>query len=171
MISRKESGEARRAAETAGIKTYTGKFCVKHPENATRWVVNGCCVACTRDGTKPYRERNAKKLTEKRKDWDRSNPEKAMLQRAKRRAKTLGLDFDLTPNDIAIPEYCPVLGIKLVRCDGVMDAAPSLDRINNDNGYVRDNIVVISFRANKIKGNTTLEELRKVVKFYEQYCS
>lgn len=169
MKSRREAGEARREAEVSGRKTYEGKPCAKHPENSTRWVVNGCCVACTRDGIKPYRERNADKLVEKRKDWDRANPEKSMLQRARRRAKDLSLEFDLTPDDIAIPERCPILGIELIRCLDTKDNAPSLDRIDNDKGYVRGNVVVISFRANRIKGNATIEELRKVVEFYEQH--
>lgn len=169
MVSRKESGEARRTAKANGFKSYEGKPCTKHPDNTTRWVINGCCVSCTRDGLKPYRARNAKKLVEKRKEWAALNPEKTMLQRARRRAKELGMTFDLTPQDVVIPEYCPVLGIKLSRQESTKDTAPSLDRINNTKGYIPGNVVVVSFRANRIKNDSTINELRKVVEFYEQY--
>ena len=166
MVSRKESGEARKTARTAGDKIYKGQPCNKHPENCTRWVINGCCIMCTREGLKPYRQRNAVKLAEKRKEWDVVNPEKAMIQRARRRAKEMGLDFTLTPTDIVIPVNCPVLGIALSRHDHDKDVSPSLDRIDNTKGYIQGNVVVVSFKANRIKNNATIDELRKVVDYY-----
>lgn len=161
--------EARRAAKEQGKGTYEGRPCKHHPENVTRWTVNGCCCLCTKEKTKPYRERNKNKLREKRKEWDRKNPVKSMLQRARRRAREFGLEFDLKPENVVIPDSCPVLGIPLDRFGGDLDSIPSLDRIDNSKGYVPGNVVVVSFRANRIKGNSTIEELRKVAEYYERY--
>lgn len=88
---------------------------------------------------------------------------------AKRRAKRKGLEFDLVPEDIIIPEYCPILGIPLQRGVRTRCAdSPSLDRIDNAKGYVRGNIAVISARANTIKNDATIDELKMVVKYCEQ---
>ena len=44
---------------------------------------------------------------------------------------------------------------------------PSLDRIDNSKGYVPGNIAVISMRANMIKNNATLAELKAIVAYIE----
>lgn len=161
--------ESKAQAIAEGRKTCVGKPCIHHPETREKWVSNGVCIKCSRRGIAQYRQQNKATLAQKRKEWDRDNPVRAMLQRARRRAKDVGLEFDLNPEDVSIPERCPILGIDLNRFGSNQDNAPSLDRIENDKGYVRGNVVVISFRANRIKGNATVEKLRKVVEFYEQY--
>lgn len=83
----------------------------------------------------------------------------------------MGLPFDLTPEDVLIPDICPVLSIPLERVSENKDNAPSLDRINNSLGYVRGNVVVISFKANRIKSNASLSDLRKVADYYAQHIS
>jgi ribosomal protein L37AE/L43A len=95
-----------------------------------------------------------------------------MLGSAKQRAKLNGLIFDLTVDDIVIPELCPVLGIPLK--SGTRENhwnAPTLDRIFLDKGYVKGNVVVISWRANFIRSNATLDELRKVLAYSEEITS
>jgi hypothetical protein len=42
-----------------------------------------------------------------------------------------------------------------------------LDRIDNSKGYVPSNIAVISMRANMIKNNATLAELKAIVAYIE----
>lgn len=82
-----------------------------------------------------------------------------------------GVPFDLEMSDIAVPERCPILGIKLERGVGqrtYQDSSPSLDRIIPNKGYVKDNIAVISMRANRIKNDATLDEMRSVVDFVER---
>jgi len=73
--------------------------------------------------------------------------------------------FLLTESDIVIPETCPVLGIPLKL--GAGDCSPSLDRIIPDLGYVPGNVVVMSHRANTIKNNATLDELRTIAEWLE----
>ena len=86
---------------------------------------------------------------------------KRMLSQAKQRAKDKGLDFNIEEEDIRIPERCPILGDKLevgVR-RGPTRHSPSLDRIKPELGYVKGNIQVISFKANVMKQDATIEEL------------
>jgi hypothetical protein len=88
-----------------------------------------------------------------------------MLKHAKYRAKLKNMEFALTPNDIIIPEVCPIFGTPM-KAYGFYDA-PSLDRIDNTKGYTKDNIVVVSFKANRLKGSASIEELDKIVNFYK----
>jgi len=91
-------------------------------------------------------------------------PEWKMHQRAKQRCKKSGLEFSIEVEDINIPDMCPILGISLNMNSGKPGAyanSPSLDRIDNTKGYTKDNIWVISQKANAMKGAATEEELLK----------
>lgn len=58
--------------------------------------------------------------------------------------------------------------MKLVVGEGkVHQASPQLDRIDNTKGYTKDNVVVVSKRANTIKNDATVQELCKVAEFYK----
>jgi len=90
-----------------------------------------------------------------------------ILNRARQRAKTRGLPFNLSRCDIIIPDECPVLGLELMRAKGGKAApnSPSLDRIDPDKGYVFGNVRVISYRANVMKSNASADELRRFAEF------
>jgi len=97
---------------------------------------------------------------------------KLLLCRYRYNAKRKGVPFNLTLDDIKIPEFCPILGIPLARSTGApTDSSPSLDRINPSLGYVRSNVIVISYRANRIKNNATISELQKISDFYNKLAS
>jgi hypothetical protein len=105
--------------------------------------------------------------------WARANPEKSLLQNARRRARRKGIPFDLVHTDLMpLPSHCPVLGVKLAYGPGrgrklyENGTAASLDRIHNDRGYVKGNVLIVSLRANLLKGQATIEELRKIADFY-----
>jgi hypothetical protein len=88
---------------------------------------------------------------------------------ASRRARKKNIDFNLTPNDIPdVPDYCPIFNIKLEKHNGVgpKDNSPSLDRIDSTKGYVIGNIRIISNRANRIKADSTFEEIEILYKDY-----
>lgn len=133
------------------------------------------CTKCSQ--TKPisdFSERKERRIgsrpackscrAEYQRQYKANNPAKCMLHRARTRAKKKGLEFNITENDIIIPDICPVLGIKLeYKFEGKQDCSPSLDRINSDLGYIKGNVQVISDRANTLKNNATIEELLLVV--------
>lgn len=102
--------------------------------------------------------------------WGNKNPKKVLMYSAKSRAKSRGLEFSIGEGDFDIPEICPVLGIVLgpvlvvgSKENRQRDNAPSLDRINSALGYVPGNARVISWRANDLKKNGTLEEMLLIV--------
>jgi len=93
-----------------------------------------------------------------------------MWEQAKKRAKVAGAKFAIKVEDIQIPERCPLLGIPLVVSQGIHSPnSPSLDRFESTQGYVQGNIWVISFRANLLKSNASIVELKTLVKNMEKF--
>lgn len=84
-----------------------------------------------------------------------------VLNGVKKRAKKLGMPMELHPSDITIPTHCPILGIELVigGKGRLRENSPSIDRIDNNKGYTKNNVQVISYRANRLKSNATAQEL------------
>ena len=87
-----------------------------------------------------------------------------MLARAKSRAKKSNLAFNLELDDIAIPDTCPLLGIK-IESNNFRNSPnnPSLDKIIPEKGYTPDNIWVVSSRANTLKNDASIQELELLV--------
>lgn len=95
--------------------------------------------------------------------WNRQNPKRVMIRSARFRAKTLGVPFNLKVPDILIPEVCPVLGVTLQPGNNKQkDNSPSLDRITPELGYVKGNVEVVSWRANRLKADASPDELERV---------
>ena len=98
------------------------------------------------------------------------NEASAMWSRAKYRARQKGLDFTIDKEDVVIPDKCPLLGIELVchRGKGSQQGnSPSLDRIDSSKGYIKGNVWVISNRANTLKNDATIQELKTLVENLE----
>jgi len=67
-----------------------------------------------------------------------------------------------------LPTHCPILGIQLHyggngkgRQD---DNSATIDRIDNARGYIRDNVLICSWRANRIKSDGTAD--RQIAQFF-----
>lgn len=93
-------------------------------------------------------------------------PEVILWRGAKARAKAKGLEFSITPDDIKIPKTCPVLGIELFR--GTRKSRynyPSVDRKDNDLGYVKGNIAVISMKANLHKSDLCKADIKGLYEY------
>ncbi|ARB06144.1 endonuclease [Dinoroseobacter phage vB_DshS-R5C] len=105
-------------------------------------------------------------------EWRTRDPVRALLASAKKSAKIRGIEFSLVREDVKIPARCPIFAIPLrLGKEGLgacRDAAPSIDRIDSSKGYVRGNIVVVSFKANRIKSNASADEVLKVGRFYKE---
>jgi hypothetical protein len=110
--------------------------------------------------------RNAKVREMRDRDWKyRAN--EVIYMNAKARAKKANIPFDIERKDVIIPDICPVLSIKLFReSKDNWHNAPSIDRIDNTKGYTKDNIMVISRRANILKKDATFDELIMIGNFY-----
>lgn len=102
--------------------------------------------------------------------WHRGNISRSYVLAAKGRAARQGVPFDLNPEDVVIPDKCPVFGIPLiVGEDKRSDNTPSIDRVVPSKGYVKGNIVVISWRANRLKSDATVEELRMLARYTQKF--
>ncbi len=88
---------------------------------------------------------------------------------AKIRAKKDGIPFDIEFWDIVIPSHCPILKIPLFQSDEVAgNNSPTVDKIIPSLGYTKDNIWVISYLANTMKNNASLEELHTFALFFKE---
>lgn len=117
-----------------------------------------CTVECRR-------KQNNRSQAENIARWHKLNPHVNILRSLKHRAKRRGLAFSLDKKDIVIPEFCPVLGIRLQSHTGKGHGgkfdSPSVDRIDNALGYVKGNVQVISQLANAMKSEANPEQLLK----------
>lgn len=97
---------------------------------------------------------------------------KGLLNHIKSSAKKRNISFDLDMNDLnnlSFPIVCPVLGITLTFNHGfAKDNSYSIDRIDSSQGYEIDNIIVISNRANKLKSDASLDEIKAICEYYSE---
>lgn len=101
------------------------------------------------------------KVKETRRTSYHRNPINKMFISAKTRSKRYGIPFNITKEDIVIPEKCPLLEIEFI--PGTKDNylySYSLDRIDNSKGYIKGNVQVITSKANSMKNCASLEELK-----------
>ena len=137
-------------------------------------IQNKTCYKCKQ--TKPvsefYKRTNEKyyrgcKVCEKQQftDFRKNNPHISHLSNAKQRAKKFNLPFDLDKEWFysELSDCCPVFGTKL--SEGKDNV--SIDRIVPSKGYIKSNCRLISHRANTIKNDATLDELKQLVKYLE----
>ena len=140
-----------------------------------------------------WRGRNRDKIRRDAKEWARKNPDRVRANRAKWRARTkmqrahyrvenkprfliyharsrarrAGIPFDLTVDNVYWPKTCPVFGFKLNygATKSFASAAPSLDRLDPKKGYTASNVRVISWRANAIKRDASVEEIAALLQW------
>lgn len=153
-------------------RTFQNKQMAKcHPDRPHE--ARGLCARCYENErlTEPgVRERiNRNKNLRYRKDpdkyirrvraWRANNYERALWLGARKRARDGGIPFDLSPETVKVPATCPLLGIPLTPgTKRHKDCSPTVDRIVPELGYVEGNVWVISYRANRIKNDATVEE-------------
>jgi hypothetical protein len=113
-----------------------------------------------------YGARRASRRSDIRKAAHRTNPLRMLFKKAKERARERGVEFRMVLSDLVMPEFCPLLGTRISVGNGNKHHAnsPSVDRIIPSLGYVSGNVWIISYRANAIKNDATLDELKSVVR-------
>lgn len=135
------------------------------------------CKECDRliHNTPEFRERRNNEVGYKERERQIDLPrivsnddsyKKSLIRAAKRRASIENLPFDIGYTDIEIPEYCPLLGIRLNKHVGEGEAkfdSPTIDKLIPSLGYTKGNVWIVSRRANMIKSDATLEELELLV--------
>jgi len=120
-----------------------------------------------------YREENKDIRSIQNKIWYKSSrktkfkndPQHYLWYIARTRSRQKNIEFTIVKEDIIIPEVCPILEIPLAKGDGYLPNAMSLDRVDNNKGYVPGNVRVISRKANLMKSSLTLDVLEKLIKY------
>ena len=105
-----------------------------------------------------------------KKEWVESNQDRVLLKNARCRARKSGIEFNIEAEDVVIPKKCPVLGITLEKFNkpGGHHASPTIDRIDPSKGYVKGNVRVISMRANRMKSDANIENVKALLEYLER---
>lgn len=124
----------------------------------------------TRVYTKTYDEKHPGRIAEFRRVGNLRFPERAIIRGVLQRCRKKNIPFDLSLEDIVIPEVCPVLGIRLSPGEGrFCDSSPSIDRVVPELGYVKGNVRIISWRANRLKGDARVDEVEAILRYMKQH--
>jgi hypothetical protein len=149
-----------KSAEQFSLKARGSRLCRECQNGRAReWYANNI------DHARDYHRLKARGYYSFSREFD---PIRWMLNLCRNRAHSSGIPFDLTREDIFLPEFCPVLGIRLRRPgEGQANDSPSLDRIDATRGYVRGgyvrgNVAIISMLANRLKNNGTAEQHERI---------
>lgn len=135
------------------------------------------CKKCDNEYNKKRRERIGK--TEMRKKYNEYRKSRlndfdyrisALWSASKQRAVANNREHSITKQDLKdlFPSdfRCPVFGFELEWGDaGFRETSPSIDRIDSTRGYTKDNVQIISWKANRIKSYATIDEIETVLNY------
>jgi len=92
------------------------------------------------------------------------------FRKKKSNAVREGKEFTVEFGELEFPTHCPILGLELdYFTENKSENTVSFDRIDSNKGYVSGNVVIISWRANRIKNNGTADEHQKIADFLYQF--
>lgn len=105
------------------------------------------------------------------KEWRRSAIYDVMREKFRnKKAHSYKYEFTVEFGDIEFPTHCPILGLELdYFAESREENSPSFDRIDPTKGYVKGNVVIVSWRANRIKNDGSAEEHEKIAKFMRRF--
>ena len=126
------------------------------------------CKECSDAMTLRWQRKNRAAYNAQRVAYDKAHIPQTLIRAARARAKQRGLRFNLTVKDILpLPKTCPVLGLPLtVGIGRWKPVSYTIDRVDNSQGYIRGNVIVVSRRANTLKGDASLAEMMALADFY-----
>ena len=154
-----------------GHKQYSGRPC-RHGHGTMRFMANKDCVECRRIIKNKLRAKYAEKRTiNKPKPKSYTPPNINNKEAWAYRVVRISGRKLLHAKDLfsLLVDKCPILEIQLdygpaLNRSKLPENYASLDKIDPSKGYVIGNLQVISKKANAMKSNATIEELRLFVK-------
>ena len=148
------------------------------PENwtaaARKNYVNKCaaCLGVEKNQfSKQWRKKNPQTVRDRSKKYKANlratDPVKSRAREAygdaRKRALKNGMPFNLTSqfvlNLMRQVTECPYFGWRLTHLPGKHQTLASLDRVDSSKGYTMDNVRIISYQANLMKSDATMEQL------------
>ena len=131
---------------------------------------------------KEYYQKNKESIAEWQKEYDKSRAkpttevyryfgDRASKLKTKSRKNKIPYDLDGKYLQSIYPEdgKCPALNVEMkAGSDSDWRLSPSVDRIDPSGGYVRGNVIWISWLANCIKSSATPKQIVAVGEFYKQ---
>lgn len=137
------------------------------------------CKKCDNAYQKQRKENNKEAVLEYQRKYQAKRREhfeyrlQMLLNASKQRAILKNREHSITLDDIKelYPKdgKCPVFGFDLeFNSQGFRETSPSIDRIDSSKGYTKDNIQIISWKANRLKAYATVEDLELLVAFLKQ---
>ena len=118
-----------------------------------------------------FTEAQREKSRQQSRRYKATHPLRILLSDAKRRAKRVGVEFDLLESDfdLPLPTRCPILGIPLTYggngTSRQSDSSATIDEIDNDRGYLKGNVLICSWKANRMKSDASADELLRLGNF------
>lgn len=100
-------------------------------------------------------KRRHKEQSQKLRDED---PLRYVFKGRKSKAKEAGIEFTIEYSDLVQSDVCPILETPFERHTW---SAASIDRIDNNKGYIPGNIQIVSRKANVMKNSASPEEMLK----------
>ena len=161
-----------KACTKCGVTKPLAEFCVRKQQAGG---FRSQCKVCLARKDRQYYQTHKQIVKARNLAWFRpwSQTPKGLATKILRcvynRAKRRGIPYNLSLEDIQLPVLCPVFGTVLDYGfkDGKLSPnSASLDRRIPELGYVKGNVEIISWRANRIKTNATPEELLKVALYF-----
>jgi len=114
------------------------------------------CKTCCQAKERARKRRSSSHISERQKKWRLDCRGAALVNVAKWRAKTKGMEFDIEADDIQKridAGQCELTGIPFSLSEPRSWNAPSLDRIDPDGGYTKGNVRVVLYALN-VMANT-----------------
>lgn len=160
-MANKKSSVLAEAKEAGDMFYFTGKPC-KRGHIAPRYTKTHACIECGKEVYIP-------------KDNDKYRYQNTFYRQyiaRKQAANRKGIPFTIEFDQIEQPSHCPILGLELNygwSGENMRDPAKAtIDKLIPKNGYVPGNVFVISWRANKLKSDMTLQELESIMKYIKE---
>ena len=87
-----------------------------------------------------------------------------------KKSNTYSHEWTIDFGDLEFPIHCPILGIKLdYFAQRSQENSVSFDRVDSNKGYIKGNVIICSWRANRIKNDGTADEHRKIYEYLTKF--
>jgi len=175
-------------AKAQGLKRYIGQPCM-YGHNGERYARNNACIKCHAKqknlaAIEKRRARGLQKTGRKRKYPELIGPPRPIKKhparpvtefdfwvRRNRGQRTARTKLSVGYYKTLFVTHCPLLGLELTYKKGDNTTPKNyatLDRIDSSKGYEEGNVQILSYRANTLKNDATIEEMRMMLTNWEK---